>query len=87
MSGAPESDLRRPGRNIDAILESISDGFAILDNNWRFTYVNMAAERIWRRRAIDLIGHTPFDAIKVDDENPFHPNYMESKRSGEPLYM
>jgi PAS domain S-box-containing protein len=38
------------------ILESISDGFYALDENWRFTYANQAAEILTRRQASDLIG-------------------------------
>jgi PAS domain S-box-containing protein len=85
MSRAQVPDGSPAGRTIDAILASIADGFAVLDNDWRFTYVNLAAERIWRRRAADLVGRTAFDAIKIDDENPFHPNYVASKRSGDPV--
>ncbi|HEY9691451.1 MAG TPA: PAS domain S-box protein [Oculatellaceae cyanobacterium] len=38
------------------ILESITDGFFALDQNWRFTYVNPQAERILDRTPGDLLG-------------------------------
>ena len=72
-------------REVDAILASISDGFVAVDNDWRFTHVNPAAERMWRRKAADLIGRTIFDALKVDPRNPFQPNYLASKATNEPV--
>ncbi|AFZ67089.1 GAF domain-containing protein [Deinococcus peraridilitoris] len=38
------------------ILESISDAFYAVDHEWRFTYVNQEAERLWNRRREDLLG-------------------------------
>ncbi|MCG6204495.1 response regulator [Rhodopseudomonas sp. HC1] len=40
----------------ESILASISDGFVAIDSEYRFTYVNTAAERMMRRRASQLIG-------------------------------
>ncbi|MBI5129126.1 MAG: response regulator [Rhodopseudomonas palustris] len=42
----------------EGILASISDGFIALDRDYRFTYVNAAAERMMRRSAAELIGRT-----------------------------
>jgi PAS domain S-box-containing protein len=38
-------------------LESISDGFFTLDNEWCFTYLNRQAETLLGRRREDLLGH------------------------------
>ena len=38
------------------MLESISDAFFALDHQWRFTYLNSAAERLLDRRRADLLG-------------------------------
>ncbi|MBB1094046.1 response regulator [Rhodopseudomonas palustris] len=40
----------------EGILASISDGFIALDGDFRFTYVNAAAERLMRRPAAELLG-------------------------------
>lgn len=68
------------GAPVDEILASISDGLIALDNEWRFTYVNAAAERLSGYRAQDVIGRRIF----VDPNNPFQANYLASKASGEP---
>jgi PAS domain S-box-containing protein len=39
-------------------LEHLTDAFLILDETWRFTYVNKEAERLWRRSREDLLGRS-----------------------------
>jgi len=68
----------------ETILASISDGLVAFDNDWRFVYLNAGAERLWNRKAESLIGETIFDALRVDETNPFHTAYLASKKNGEP---
>jgi PAS domain S-box-containing protein len=75
--------LSIPG--LEEILGSVSDGFVVFDNEWRFRYLNPAAERIWRRRAADLVGQRIFDMFKITPENPFMTAYAGSKASNEPV--
>lgn len=58
------------GRMSD-ILESISDGFYALDRDWRFTYVNAAAERLWGRSRERLLGRVIWEVFPeaVDGES------------------
>jgi PAS domain S-box-containing protein len=42
-----ERELRESNERTTNILESISDGFVALDQEWRFTYVNPRAEQIY----------------------------------------
>lgn len=39
-------------------LESITDGFFLIDKDWTFTFLNGQAERMLKRRREDLLGHT-----------------------------
>ncbi|MBM3548827.1 MAG: PAS domain S-box protein [Alphaproteobacteria bacterium] len=71
----------------EVLLASISDGLIAFDNDWRITYFNAAAERLWRRKAEDLIGRTIFDALNVKPDNPFYAAYLASKQSGEPAFF
>src|SRR6478672_130360 len=43
------------------ILESITDGFFALDDGWRFTYVNGAAERLLGKKRDLLLGRRVFE--------------------------
>jgi PAS domain S-box-containing protein len=60
-----EDELRAEARKAQeqaaAILESITDGFLALDRDWRFTYVNAAAERINGIRREDQIGKSQWE--------------------------
>ncbi len=45
------------------ILESISDAFLALDRDWRFTYLNAAAERISALTREQIYGRVLWDAF------------------------
>ena len=54
---AVHSAAERLGR----VLETMSTAFFTLDRDWRFTYVNRAAERILGRRRDELVGRVIWD--------------------------
>lgn len=51
-----EEKLAQSHQKVVNILESITDGFFVLDNNWQFTYINARAEEILIRDREQLIG-------------------------------
>ncbi len=50
-----EEKLIKAHRKIVNILESISDGFFVLDKSWKFSYINWRAEEIFQRKREELI--------------------------------
>ncbi len=60
---AAQVPANEPGSTLDPaqILESISDAFVAVDRQWRFTYLNAKAERVFRMRARRLIGRYCWD--------------------------
>lgn len=60
---AAHAEEARARREIEAILESITDAFFTVDREWRFTYVNRRAEEILRRHREELIGHCVWEAF------------------------
>jgi len=58
------------------ILESVTDAFFALDNEWRFTYLNRNAEPLMQRTRDDLIGKNIWeeypDAIGTSFEREYH---------------
>lgn len=52
-----EQALAEKNAEIEGILESITDGFYMLDRDWTFTYFNKAAERILRKTRTECIGN------------------------------
>jgi PAS domain S-box-containing protein len=81
-SGSLLADL---GAHVEDILASISDGLVAFDNEWRFTYINAAAERMTNRKADGMVGRKIVDALGPDANNPFLAAYRTSKASGEPI--
>ncbi len=57
------------------ILESIDDGFLALDRDWRFTYVNAAAERLTGLSRGLAIGSVLWDAFPGSFESEFGARY------------
>ena len=47
---------RRLGERLSTTLESITDAFFTLDREWRFTFINGQAERVFQRPRAELIG-------------------------------
>jgi PAS domain S-box-containing protein len=58
-----EAALQKSEEQSRNILESINDGFFALDENWRFTYVNQAAEELTHRTAAELLGKNFWEAF------------------------
>jgi PAS domain S-box-containing protein len=80
-------------RQISYVLETIQDGFVALDAEWRYTYINAAAERMHGRDRYTLLG-TPIlerfpDYLGTRIEQAFRdasrthePGALEVQRSG-----
>ena len=57
-------EAERSRQELVDILENLSDGFIRLDCNWRFTYVNSAAERLNNMRRQDMLGRSLWDVFE-----------------------
>lgn len=51
-----ELALRQVNRRLTDVLEGITDAFVSIDREWRFTYINAAAEKILGRERQELLG-------------------------------
>jgi diguanylate cyclase (GGDEF)-like protein/PAS domain S-box-containing protein len=54
-------ELQAMSRKLLATLEAMADAFYTLDKQWRFTYLNAAAERLLRRSRHELLGKVLWD--------------------------
>ncbi|APW39588.1 hypothetical protein RD110_22235 [Rhodoferax koreense] len=59
-------------------LESITDGFFALDHNWRFTYVNREAARLWERTRESLMGCVLWECFPDALGSVFEPLYRRA---------
>ncbi|HSB42017.1 MAG TPA: PAS domain S-box protein [Methylomirabilota bacterium] len=55
--------VHRRERHLTTIVESISDGFAVLDRDWRYRFLNEEAARLARRPRRELIGRRIWDIM------------------------
>lgn len=60
------------------ILDSISDGFFALDHQWRFTYVNQAAEVLTRKLATEILGQSFWEVFPNVVDSEFETIYLRS---------
>jgi PAS domain S-box-containing protein len=58
-------------RSAVEILESISDAVLVVDGQWRYTYVNTAAERLSGCRREEMLGRTRFEMFPGFIGTPF----------------
>jgi signal transduction histidine kinase len=62
------------------ILESISDGFFAVDDEWRLTYVNARAEKAWSRRREALLGKVMWHEFAATVGTEFFAKLQRAKK-------
>jgi PAS domain S-box-containing protein len=69
------------------ILESITDAFYAVDNDWRLTYVNRRAAGFWPGGRDELVGRRLWDLVpNITIENtPGFELHQKAKREGRPI--
>lgn len=65
-------------KQITSILESITDAFFALDNEWRFTYVNHQVEQLTQKKREELIGKTIWDEFPELVNSSFYTHYKKA---------
>jgi len=65
------------------VLEHLTDGFLALDPTWRFTYLNPAAEAMFRRSEQELIGKSIWQELPEVVETPLYPEFQRAMALGE----
>jgi PAS domain S-box-containing protein len=63
-------------------LASITDGFFMLDREWRFALVNEAAERLVQRPRAELLGALIWDCFPQAADTAFQTEYERAMRDG-----
>ncbi|MEI8278167.1 MAG: PAS domain-containing protein [Bacteroidota bacterium] len=65
-------------QDFEMILESITDGFFILDRSWRFSYMNSAFERMYHFRRELYIGREYWEVFPKSMERSFGPQFHKA---------
>ncbi|NML16514.1 PAS domain S-box protein [Azohydromonas caseinilytica] len=72
----------RVGRQLETTLERMSDGFYLLDRDWRFQYFNAAAERLLGRSRSELLGRTVWETFPAVVGSELERVYLQASGSG-----
>ena len=67
---------------LNLTLESISDGFFILNRDWQFTFVNREAERLLQRSRSELLGQNIWEAFPDAIDSRAHEAYHQAMATG-----
>jgi PAS domain S-box-containing protein len=70
-----EEKARRLAKRLETTLNSITEGFYTLDRDWRFTYLNPAAERTLHIKRDDALGQVVWDVFKESTGTAFYREY------------
>ncbi len=69
-------------RRLRQTLDSISDAFMLLDDDWRYLYLNAKAEVLIQRSRDDLIGKIIWEEYPEAIGNAFHVQYERAIKEG-----
>lgn len=64
------------------VLERITDGFCAFDREWRFTYLNEAAERIMNRSRTEILGQNLWQTFPPTVNTPLYETYHQAMADG-----
>lgn len=78
------TDRRDADARISRVLETMSAAFFLLDDAWRFSYVNAEAEVLLARPRSELLGGVIWDLFPDALGSAFEENYRGAVSSGEP---
>lgn len=70
-----DREIRTLNKKITYILENITDGFFIIDNRWRFIYLNSEAEKFWSRKREYLIGKSIWEQFPEVIYSPLYKHF------------
>lgn len=69
------------------VLESTTDGLAVLDKQWRYTYINDQGARMVSLRPEDLIGKSVWDLFPHASETTFVREARQAEETGQPRHF
>ena len=70
-----------------AALESISEGFIILDRDWRLVFLNLAAEEFIRQSRAELVGRSLWEIFPEASQRRFGVEYRRAVAENVPVHF
>lgn len=73
-----EKELEEKIKEVENILESITDGFYALNKSWQFTYINKEFERILQVKREDVLGKSIWEVFPATGYLKFFAEYQKA---------
>ena len=70
--------MQKLAHRLSNTLEAITDAFFTVDADWRFTYVNHQAERLWERESNTTVGRVLWEVFPEAVGSVFEPLYRRA---------
>jgi PAS domain S-box-containing protein len=81
-----EDAQREAHLKLQSVLDSITDGLLVLDNDWRFTYCSEHGARILGRRPEDLLGGRFWELFPQAEDGTFGKAFRSAMESRQPVH-
>jgi PAS domain S-box-containing protein len=79
-----EAELAAIETRLSRTLERMADGFYLLDDEWRFVYLNQVAEKVLRKPREALLGKVLWEVLPVARESDLWHEYHHAVAQDEP---
>jgi PAS domain S-box-containing protein len=80
-------ETRMLAQRLTDTLESLTDAFATIDRDWRFTYVNPEATKVLQLPADRLLGHVLWEALPELEHTDLGPAYRRAMEERVPIQI
>lgn len=67
------------------ILDSITDGFFFVNNEWNIVFINQSASKLMGRSAASLVNKNLWEIFPKEDHEFFYNQYVKAKESNQPV--
>lgn len=81
------AQLAEANRRTAAALDSVNEGFVILDRDWRFVFANAAAERFILKSRAELLGKGQWELFPEASHRRFGAEYRRAVAEGVPVHF
>ncbi len=82
-----EDQLRQSRQRLFETLENMNEGFFTLDREWRFSYANTEAAKLWRISRERLLGNSIWDVAPMAVGSIFDEQYRKAVRERIPVHF
>jgi PAS domain S-box-containing protein len=81
------ADSPQAHHQLQSVLRSITDGLAVLDKNWRYTYFSEQGAQIIGMRPEQLLGGCIWELFPHAQGTKFYESYHDAVASGQPVHF